>query len=55
MPDKIGELIARIRVLQEEMEQEFCKNRENFHYIIETRRIRFSEEVMRQQRQRCRQ
>ena len=50
MPDKIGELIARIRVLQEEMEQEFRKNRENFHYIIETRRIRFSEEVMRQQR-----
>ena len=50
MPDKIGELIARIRVLREEMEQEFRKNRENFHYIIESRRIRFSEEVMRQQR-----
>ena len=50
MPDKISELIARIRVLQEEMEQEFRKNRENFHFIIEEKRIRFSEEVARQQR-----
>ena len=50
MPDKISELIARIRGLQEEMEQEFRKNRENFHFIIEEKRIRFSEEVARQQR-----
>ncbi len=50
MTDKISELIVKIRLLQEEMEQEFRHNRESFHFVIEKKRIRFSEEVARQQR-----
>ena len=50
MSDKISELIAKIRLLQEEMEQEFRLNREHFHFIIDKKRILFSEEVARQQR-----
>jgi len=50
MDDRISELIDRIKALQEELEQEFRKNRENFQFIIDQKRIRFSEEVARQQR-----
>ena len=50
MSDKISELIAKIRLLQEEMEQEFHHNREHFHFIRDKKRVLFSEEVARQQR-----
>ncbi len=50
MPDRLDELIAKIRQLQEEMEQEFHLNRERFHVILEQKRVRFSAEVASQQR-----
>jgi len=50
MADRLDELIAKIRVLQEEMEQEFHRNRARFHVIIEQKRVRFSAEVASQQR-----
>ncbi|MDD5303713.1 MAG: hypothetical protein PHS14_11470 [Elusimicrobia bacterium] len=50
MSHKIDELILRMRELQEELEQEFRKRRDEFHYIIVDRRVRFAEEVARQQR-----
>lgn len=50
MTDHIGELIEKIKSLQEELEQEYSHNRERFQFIIDEKRIRFSEEVARQQR-----
>lgn len=50
MAHQIDELINRIRELEEELEQEFLKKREEFHFIIEEKRVRFAEEVARQQR-----
>ncbi|NJD92419.1 MAG: hypothetical protein FIA91_13085 [Geobacter sp.] len=50
MPHQIDELISRIRELQEELEVEFRKKREEFNFIIEEKRVRFAEEVARQQR-----
>ncbi len=50
MPHRIDELISRIRELQEELEAEFNQRREEFHFIIEEKRVRFAEEVARQQR-----
>jgi len=49
MSRQIDELIARIRELEEELEQEFRKKREAFHFQIEERRVRFAAEVARQQ------
>lgn len=50
MPHQIDELIRRIRELEEELEQEFLKRREEFQFVIEEKRVRFAEEVARQQR-----
>lgn len=46
----IDELIRRIQELQEELEAEYRKRRESFDYIIKEKRVRFAEEVARQQR-----
>jgi len=50
MTNQIDELIQRIRELQEELEIEFKKKRDEFGFIIEEKRVRFAEEVARQQR-----
>jgi hypothetical protein len=50
MNRQIDELISRISELEEELELEFRKRREEFHFIIEEKRVRFAEEVARQQR-----
>jgi hypothetical protein len=50
MTNQIDELISRIRELQEELEVEFKKKRDEFGFIIEEKRVRFAEEVARQQR-----
>ena len=50
MPQTIDDLIRRIRDLQEELEVEFKKKRDEFEFSIEKKRIRFAEEVARQQR-----
>ncbi len=50
MPPQIDELIQRIRELEEELEVEFRNKREEFKFIVEKKRIRFAEEVARQQR-----
>ncbi len=50
MPQTIDDLIRRIKELQEELEVEFKKKRDEFEFIIEKKRVRFAEEVARQQR-----
>ncbi|WP_298270452.1 hypothetical protein [Geobacter sp.] len=50
MDHRINELIDRIKSLEEELEAEFDKKREEFHLIIEKKRIRFAREVVEQQR-----
>lgn len=50
MTSQIDELIQKIRGLEEELEVEFRAKREQFQFIIEEKRIRFAEEVARQQR-----
>lgn len=50
MNQSISDLINRIRSLEEELEVEFGKRREEFQFIIENKRIRFAEEVIAAQR-----
>lgn len=50
MPQTIDDLIRRIKELQDELEVEFNKKREEFEFIIEEKRVRFAEEVARHQR-----
>lgn len=50
MPHQIDELIRRIKELEEELEQELLRKREEFQFVIEEKRVRFAEEVARQQR-----
>ncbi len=50
MPNRIDELIERIRELEEEVEAELRRRREEFQFIIEKKRVRFSEEVAKAQR-----
>jgi hypothetical protein len=50
MTHAIDDLIRRIRELQEELEAEFQTKREEFQFIIEKKRVKFAEEVARQQR-----
>lgn len=50
MNHQIDELINRIKELEEELEVELRKRREEFHFVIEEKRVRFAEEVARQQR-----
>jgi hypothetical protein len=46
----IDELIVRIRGLEEEMQAEFDKKRDDFRFVIDKRRARFSEDVTQLQR-----
>jgi len=46
----IDELIVRIQGLEEEMQAEFDKQRGDFHFVMDKRRARFSEEVTQLQR-----
>lgn len=50
MNHRIDDLIRRIRELQEELEVEFRNRREEFHFIVQQKRILFAEEVARQHR-----
>jgi len=50
VPHQIDALIARIKLLEDELDAEFDKRRAEFHFIVEERRVRFAEEVARQQR-----
>ena len=50
MSQAIDDLIRRIKELQEELEIEFKRKRDEFEFIIEEKRVRFAEEVAKQQR-----
>ena len=50
MNQQIDDLIHRIRILEEELEAELKKRRDEFQFIVEEKRVRFAEEVARQQR-----
>jgi len=50
MTEQIDELIRKIKVLQDELENEFKLKREEFQFIIEEKRVRFADEVARQHR-----
>jgi len=47
---RIDELIERIRELEEEMQSEFDRRRDDFRFVVEARRMQFSEEVVALQR-----
>ena len=47
---KIDDLIARIRVLEDEVQAEYDKRREDFAFVIEEKRVQFSEAVSALQR-----
>ena len=47
---RIDELIEQMRELEEEMQVEFAKRRGDFRFVVERRRIQFSEEVAALQR-----
>lgn len=51
MPSTAETLIARIRELQEELEQEFARRREEFRYSLRHGRVEFEEEARRRQRE----
>lgn len=46
MNRNISDLIGRIKALEEELEREFGKRREEFQFIIENKRVRFAEEMI---------
>jgi hypothetical protein len=46
MNPKIEELIQTLKVIEEEMETEFRKKREEFRFTVEEKRVRFAEEVI---------
>lgn len=46
----IDELIEKIKTLEEELESELKNRRDEFQFIIDEKRVRFAEEVARQQR-----
>jgi hypothetical protein len=46
MNPKISDLIARIRELEEEIEAEVERRREDLHFRIEDRRIRFERDIL---------
>jgi hypothetical protein len=50
MNPKMEELIQTLRVIEEEMEAEFRKKREEFRFTVEEKRVRFAEEVILQGR-----
>lgn len=50
MSEQIDNIIRRIKELEEELETQFREKREEFHFTIETNRVRFAEKVALQQR-----
>jgi len=50
MNHNIDDLIRRMHELEDELEVEYRKKREEFEFIIKEKRVRFAEEVARQQR-----
>jgi len=46
MNQNISDLLRSIKILEEELEQEFSKRREEFNFIMENKRIRFAEEMI---------
>ena len=50
MNEKINDLISRIRELEEEVEREIASRRDQFHFTLEDRRVRFEREVLAQHR-----
>lgn len=50
MTHRIDELIRRMHELEEELEAEYREKREAFDFVIREKRVRFAEEVARQQR-----
>ncbi len=50
MAHAIDELIQRMHELEEELEEEYRKKRKEFDFIVREKRVRFAEEVARQQR-----
>jgi len=50
MNPQISDLLERIRLLEEEVEQEFKRRRAELHADFEDRRIRFEREIVEQQR-----
>ncbi|SDO39267.1 hypothetical protein SAMN05216196_105159 [Lutimaribacter pacificus] len=51
MPSTAETLIARIRELQDELEQEIARRREDFRYNLRHGRVEFEEEARRRQRE----
>jgi hypothetical protein len=49
VPQQIDELILKLKALEEELEAEFEKKRVDFNFVIGEKRVRFAEEVARQQ------
>lgn len=47
---RIDELLEQMRTLEEEVQVEFDKKREDFHFVIEQKRVLFSQEVIALQR-----
>ena len=43
---RIDELLEQMRKLEEEVQVEFDKKRDDLHFVVEERRVRFSEAVM---------
>jgi hypothetical protein len=50
MNQQIDDLICKIRTLEEDLEAELKRKRDEYQFIIEEKRVRFAEEVARQQR-----
>ena len=51
MPPKIGELIERIRSLEEELEVELARKREELRFSLIDRKVRFEREILERHRQ----
>lgn len=49
MSHKIDDLILRMKALEEELEEEFRRRREEYRFLVVDKRIRFAEEAARQQ------
>lgn len=50
MNHKIGELLDRMKALENELEQELEKTRQNLLYRLENNKVRFEQEILQQQR-----
>jgi hypothetical protein len=50
MNPRIGEIIERMKALEQELEAELNKTRENLRYRLDNEKIRFDREVLQQQR-----